>query len=390
MPLTGIKVLDLSRFVSGPFCSMLLADFGADVIKIESKTGDPVRRIGMLKNGENPYFVNLNRNKRSLCLNLKTEPGKAIFRELVKTSDVVIENFRPNVMERLQLSYDTLKTLNPALIYAGVSGFGKSGPYRDRPAFDFVAQALSGVMSLTGTEVSGPLRTGIPIGDTVAGLYSAFGIVTALHHRSTTGLGNEVQTALVDGLMSLFTFASGEFFATGKQPAPTGNDHLIVAPYGVYEAQDGPLGLAPSDPNMWPTVCHVLQLDHLIADARFHDNTSRRQHRQALNKLIQDKIGAFTREHWISKFHAHDIPCAPIHNLSEAFSDPQVLHQEMILESKQPTGSIQMPGFPVKLHTASARLYRASPQLGEHTDEILTALGYDPTHIQQLRKKGVI
>ncbi len=246
MPLTGIKVLDLTRVVSGPFCTALLADFGADVIKVESREGDPSRVTGIMGEGENPYFVNLNRNKRSITINMKTDEGKEIVRRLAKSSDVLVENFRPGVMKRLGLGYPELKKLNPGLIYAAITGFGKTGPYKDRPAFDFIAQAMSGFMSLNGTEDMEPMRVGIPISDTIAGLYAAFGILAALRDRERTGQGHEIQSAMVDGLMSMFTFASGAFFATGALPPRNGNDHMVVSPYGLYNASDGPIAIAPS------------------------------------------------------------------------------------------------------------------------------------------------
>jgi CoA:oxalate CoA-transferase len=390
MPLTGIKVLDLTRVVSGPFCTVLLADFGADVIKVESLDGDPSRVTGIMGEGENPYFVNLNRNKRSITINMKTDEGKEIVRRLVKSSDVLVENFRPGVMERLGLGYEELKKLNPSLIYAAITGFGKTGPYKDRPAFDFIAQAMSGFMSLNGTEDMEPMRVGIPITDTIAGLYAAFGILAALRDRERTGHGYEIQSAMVDGLISMFTFASGAFFATGELPPRNGNDHMVVSPYGLYKASDGPIAIAPSTEKTWLSLCKVLDLEYLITDSRFDTNEKRRDNRAEINKIVGDRIRTRSRAEWIDVFNKEGVPCGPIYNLKEAFSDPQVLHQEMVLESPQPSGNIKMPGFPVKISEVPARIRRPSPQVGEHTIEVLKELGYSDEEIGLIQNTKIV
>ena len=390
MPLTGIKVLDLTRVVSGPFCTMLLADFGADVIKVESREGDPSRVTGIMGEGENPYFVNLNRNKRSITINMKTDEGKEIVRRLAKSSDVLVENFRPGVMDRLGLGYEELKKINPGLIYAAITGFGKTGPYKDRPAFDFIAQAMSGFMSLNGTEDMEPMRVGIPITDTIAGLYIAFGVQAALRDRERTGHGYEIQSAMVDGLISMFTFASGAFFATGELPPRNGNDHMVVSPYGLYKASDGPIAIAPSTQKTWLSLCKVLEIEYLITDSRFDTNEKRRDNRAEINKIVGDRIRTRTRAEWIELLNKEGVPCGPIYNLKEAFSDPQVLHQEMVLESSQPSGKIKMPGFPVKIYGAPAKLRRPSPQTGEHTIEVLRKLGYSNEEISLIQKANIV
>ena len=390
MPLTGIKVLDLTRVVSGPFCTMLLADFGADVIKVESRDGDPSRITGIMGEGENPYFVNLNRNKRSITIDLKTEKGKEIARRLAKWADVLVENFRPGVMERLGLGYEDLKKINPGLIYAAISGFGKTGPYKGRPAFDFIAQAMSGFMSLNGSADMEPMRVGIPISDTIAGLYAAFGILAALRDRELTGLGYEVQSAMVDGLISMFTFASGAFFATGELPPRNGNDHMVVSPYGLYNASDGPIAIAPSTEKTWLSLCKVLDLEYLLTDSRFDTNEKRRDNRAEINRIVGDRIQTRSRAEWIELLNNEGVPCGPIYNLKEAFSDPQVLHQEMVLESTQPSGKIKMPGFPVKIYGAPAKLRRPSPQAGEHTIEVLKELSYSDEEISLIQKDNIV
>jgi crotonobetainyl-CoA:carnitine CoA-transferase CaiB-like acyl-CoA transferase len=384
MPLTGLKVLDLTRVVSGPFCTMLLADFGADVIKVEAPDGDPSRVTGILGAGENPYFVNLNRNKRTITIDLKQEGGKEVVRRMAQASDVLVENFRPGVMDRLGLGYSTLHGLNPRLIYAAITGFGKTGPYKDRPAFDFIAQAMSGFMSLNGDQSMPYLRVGIPIGDTIAGVYAAFAILAALRERDRTGRGQEVQTAMVDGLISMFTFAAGAYFTTGRLPPRNGNDHMVVAPYGLFNASDGPIAIAPSTEKNWQQLCTALELEHLMTDPRFDSAEKRREHRSAINARVQAVILGRTRDEWIARLNQAGVPCGPVNNLAQAFADPQVLHQEMVLESPQPSGPVKMPGFPIKLSNTPARLRRPSPQVGEHTREVLHELGYHDEGIQRL------
>lgn len=390
MPLSGIKVLDLTRVVSGPFCTMLLADFGAQVIKVEAPDPDPSRVTGIMGAGENPYFVNLNRNKRAITIDLKSDAGKEIVRRMARTVDVLVENFRPGVMERLGLGYPALSALNPRLVYAAITGFGKTGPYAGRPAFDFIAQAISGFMSLNGDQSMPYLRVGIPISDTIAGVYAAFAILAALRERDRIGRGQEVQTAMVDGLISMFTFAAGAYFSTGRLPPRNGNDHMVVAPYGLFNASDGPIAIAPSTEKNWQQLCTALELEHLMADPRFDSAEKRREHRSAINSLVQSVILGRTRDEWIARLNQAGVPCGPVNNLAQAFSDPQVLHQEMVLESPQPSGSVKMPGFPIKLSNTPARLRRPSPQVGEHTRDVLLELGYREEEIENLIKMNTV
>ncbi len=391
MPLSGIKVLDLSRIISGPFCSMILADFGAEVIKVESPAGDATR-VSMVfgEEGENPYFVGLNRNKRSLVLNLKKDRGKEVFRRLAKWADVLIENFRPGVMERLELGYKDLCKINPGLIYASISGFGLTGPYKDRPAFDFIAQALSGFMSLNGDENTPPLRCGLPISDNITGLYLAFGIMAALRRRDQTGKGQELTCALMDALMSCYSFASGAFFHTGELPPRTGNDHMAVSPYGVYEAADGPLAVAPSTAQTWVSLCKVLEREDLLEDPRFKTNALRRENRSQINRIVADIIKTKTRQEWMDLLNPVGVPAGPINNLREAFEDPQVRHQKMVMELPQPGGPVKAAGFALKMKDTPARVEMPSPQLGEHTRQVLSQMGYSEKEAEDMLKEGVV
>ena len=369
---------------------MMLADFGADVIKVEPKRGDDLRRIGIMGDCENPYFVNMNRNKRSIAVDLRTDQGKEIIRRLVKTADVLVENFRPGVMEQMGLGYEDLKKINPGLIYAAISGFGKTGPYKERPSFDFIAQAMSGFMSVNGSEDMEPIRAGIPLTDTIAGVYAAFGILAALRRREQTGQGEEVQAAMVDSMVSMLGFASSAYFAAGELPPRTGNDHMVVSPYGVFQTADRPIAVAPSTEKTWLALCSVLGLEHLIIDPKYDTNEKRREKRREINRFVEEKTRTLPRDEWIKRFNEAGVPCGPINNLEEVFSDPQVLHQEMVLKSPQPTGPVKMPGFPVKMTHAPAKLRRPSPQIGEHNREILLEAGYSKAEIDQLEQAAVI
>lgn len=391
MPLSGITILDLGRFVAGPFCGALLADMGADVVKIEIPgRGDETRHHGVLVNGESAYFVMLNRNKRSLTLNLRSDEGRAIFLQLVRSADAVLENFRPDVMAKLGFGYDALCKINPTIIYCGISGFGKDGPYALRPSFDFIAQGMSGLMSVTGFPGEQPVRVGIPISDQVAALYAAYGIMVALWERQQTGKGQEVQMSLVDGMISLLSFQADKYFGRAETPEPAGNDHPTSSPYGTFKARDGYINIAPAGDEMWERFAHALGLGHLFQDPRFRTNDLRCVHRQEINAIINDITRQRTMADWIEMLNKAGVPCGPIYTVPQVFSDPQVQHQKMLLEIEQTSGKVKMPGFPLKLSRTPAGLSRPAPKLGEHTQEILAQIGYSSGEIQALRAKGVV
>lgn len=391
MPLTGIRVLDLGRFIAGPFCGVLLADLGADVIKIELPgRGDEIRYHGVLVDGESSYFVGLNRSKRSLTLDLKAEEGRAIFRRLVQEADVVLENFRPDVMRKLGLHYEALRDINPAIIYCGISGFGKDGPYAFRPSFDFIAQGMSGLMSVTGFPDREPVRVGIPISDYVAATYAAYGILAAVVARQRTGAGQEVQISLVDAMVSLLSYQADKYFGQGEVPDRGGNDHGVASPYGTFKALDGYINIAPAGDAMWERLARALGREDLIQDPRFLTNDLRRENRQAINGIINEITCKRTMSDWIEYLNKAGIPCGPIYNLGQTFADPQIKHQGMVLEIAQPSGKLKTLGFPLKLSRTPAALHRPAPQLGQHTEEILTSLGYAPARIEDLRARGVI
>jgi CoA:oxalate CoA-transferase len=391
MPLSNVKVLDLTRFLAGPFCTMLLADMGAEVIKIEEpRHGDDARYQGAMINGESAYFVGMNRNKRGLSLDLKSPEGKEIFLRMVKGFDVVVENFRPGVMRSLGLDYPVLKKVNPGIVYCGISGFGKDGPYHLRPAFDFIAQGVSGFMSVTGFSDREPVRTGIPISDSVAGIYAAFGILAALMSRQQTGRGQEVQTSLVDGMVSILSFQAAWFFARDEIPARGGNDHPVSSPYGTFKALDGYINIAPAGDPMWERLAAALGQKDLIQDPRFRTNDLRRANRKELNDIVNGITSKKPMGEWIEYLNAQGVPCGPIYNLAQTFGDPQVKHQEMVLELDQPAGKVKTLGFPIKMSDTPARIRRPAPQLGEHAEEILGELGFSPEKIRKFKEKKVI
>ena len=377
MPLSGIRVVDLTRILAGPFCTQLLADLGAEVIKVEPPgRGDPVRGQGAIKDGLSWYYAQFNRNKKSITLDLYTDDGKEVLADLIRRADVLVENFRPGVLGEMGFDAARLEALNPALILGSVNGYGSTGPHAHRPAFDFIAQAMSGFMSVSGTPDE-PMRAGPPIADLVAGLYAALGITAALVARGGTGpagaRGQRVEASLVNGLISMLAYSSASHLATGAVPARTGNDHPVVWPYGLFHAADGEVAVAPSTPVHVQRFLAALGLAHLLDEPAYATNAARVQNREALRALIDQKIGADTVAAWIERLNRAGVPCGRVMDLAEVFSDPQVRSQEMVVEIDHPGhGPVRMTGFPIKLSATPARLRRPAPALGEHTDAVLT------------------
>ena len=392
MPLSGIRVVDLTRILAGPFCTGMLADMGADVVKVETPgIGDPLRGQGAVKDGLSWYFAGFNRNKRSLSLNLRSEEGRAVLARLITASDVLVENFRPGVLAQMGFDAARLKALKPDLVYCSISGFGTSGPYRDRPSFDFIAQAMSGFMSVTGAADGPPLRAGPPIADLVAGLHGALGICAALVKRGHTGQGETVGASLNNGLISLLAFLAANYLATGEAPARTGNDHAIVAPYGMFRTRDGEVALAPSQEQSYQRLIDALGLAELHADPRFATNDLRVKNRAAINAAIESRLIAETTEHWIEKLNAAGVPCGRVMGLREVFADPQVIDQEMVLTQEHPGhGTVRMLGFPIKFTEAPCALRRPTPEVGADTDAVLRELGYSPAEIAAFRHSDVV
>ena len=371
--LSGIRVIDLTRVLAGPFCTVLLADMGAEVIKVESPGGgDPVRQQGAIKDGLSWYFAQFNRNKKSVTLDLYDDAGKAALADLIVDADVLVENYRPGVLAKMGFDGDRLTELNPELIVSSINGYGSSGPYVDRPSFDFIAQAMSGFMNVNGTAEGGPMRAAPPISDLIAGLYCAFGVVTALPARHRTGRGQNVESSLNNGLISMLAFMSAQYFATGEVPERSGNNHPIVAPYGLFRANDGMVAVAPANETFLERFLDVLGLREILEEPRFETNAERMANRDELLEVINRVTERESVAHWIDVINEAGCPCGRVMNLDEVFSDPQVLATDMVLEVEHPAhGVVKMTGFPVKLSDTPARIRRPAPELGEHNREIL-------------------
>ena len=375
MALSGIRVIDLTRILAGPFCTLMLADMGAEVVKVEPPKGDPVRGQGAIREGLSWYFSQFNRNKKSIVLDLYSKEGKADLTLLLKSADVLVENYRPGVLAKMGFTSDFLEEINPMLICASVNGYGSTGPYVDRPSFDFIAQAMSGFMSVNGPADGDPMRAAPPMSDMIAGLYAAFGVVTALQARHRTGKGQNVESSLTNGLISMMAYLSAEYLATGEIPQRTGNNHPIASPYGLFRARDGRVAVAPSNDIFVKRFLDVLNLGELLEQDRFKTNADRMMNRDELLEIINKVTEQNTVEHWISVINEAGCPCGRTMNLAEVFSDPQVLSQEMLLEVDHPgRGTVKMTGFPVKLSKTPAKIHRPTPELGAHTDEILGPL----------------
>lgn len=373
--LSGIRVIDLTRIIAGPFCTQLLGDMGAEVLKIEPAKGDPVRVQGQMVDGESWYFAQVNRNKKSVVLDLYSDDGKEKLARLIETADVLVENYRPGVLAKMGFDEARLKALNPGLVVGSINGYGSTGPYVDRPSFDFIAQAMSGYMAVGGDPDGPPRRAAPPISDLVAGLYCAFGIVSALNARHRTGEGQNVESSLSNGLISFMTYLAAETLATGRNPVRSGNNHPIVAPYGLFEASDGTIAVAPSNDTYVERFLGALGLAHLLEQDLYCDNATRMKNRVELNEIINTVTRTAPVDHWIDLINKAGCPCGRVMELTEVFSDPQVLAQEMVLEAgREGERPVKVTGFPVKLSATPCELTLPPPRLGEHTDEILHAL----------------
>ena len=397
--LEGITVVELTQAMAGPFCAMTLGDMGADVIKVERPgVGDQSRAWGPpFEGGESSYFLSVNRNKRSISVNLKTEGGRAAIHRLVECADVFITNL-PLDTQRVSngVAWEMLYALNPRLIYCLISGYGSTGPDANRPGYDLIAQGLSGLMSITGEPGTPPMRYPLPIADIVTGLYSIIAIQAALLARERTGKGQFLDLSLQSSQVAWLTNVSGAYFGTGKLPAKVGNAHPNIAPYGVFEARDDYLIVAAGTQKLWGALCAVLHDDPEAAvalrdDPRFANNHDRVQNRPALTAVLNEILGRQDRAHWLARLEQAGIPCAPILNVAEALSHPQLVHRGSIVEQEHPAaGTIHSVGNPILFSQTPISYRRPPPRLGEHTDEVLLGLGYTETEIDALRQEGAI
>jgi crotonobetainyl-CoA:carnitine CoA-transferase CaiB-like acyl-CoA transferase len=392
VPLSGLRVVDLTRILAGPFCSMLLGDMGAEVIKIETPgEGDPVRRQGVIRDGLSWYFAGFNRNKRSMTLNLRHEEGREVLAKLIAGSDVLVENFRPGVLDRMGLDAARLDTLNPDLVCCHITGFGDSGPYRDRPSFDFIAQAMSGFMSVTGEPDGPPLRAGPPIGDLIAGLYAALGVCAALVRRGRTGRGDTVGASLNNAMISVLGFLAANCLATGEQPARAGNDHAIVSPYGMFRTADGEVAIAPSSEAVYYRLLAAIGAPELRDHPDFRSNDDRVRNRRAMNAAIEARLEVAGSDYWIEKLNTAGVPCDRVMTLPQMFADPQTRDQEMVVSAAHPGhGEVKMLGFPIKFREAPCDIRRPAPDLGADTDAVLREIGYASHEIGRLHREGVV
>jgi formyl-CoA transferase len=382
LPLDGVRVVDLTQVMGGPFCTMQLGDLGADVIKVEPPTGDLARSMGgaelRMRGDDNAPFFALNRNKRSMVLDLTRDRDRAAFMALARTADVLVESFRPGVMKRLGVDYETMAEVNPRLIYTSISGFGQTGPYAERPGFDLIAQGMSGIMSVTGEPGGAPVKCGVPIADLSVGLIATNGVLAALIARDKTGRGQHIDTSLFEAALAMSAWETTEFWATGEPPHAMGSAHRLNAPYQAFRTRDGYINLAALSPAQWQKLCATLGRDDLATDPRFATNAQRMEHRSALVHEIEAALTARLTAEWVDAMTAAGVPAGPIYDFAQVFADPHTQARCMVEEIQHPAaGPVRTLGFPLKMSGTPPRVRRPPPLLGEHTAEILRELGIE-------------
>jgi crotonobetainyl-CoA:carnitine CoA-transferase CaiB-like acyl-CoA transferase len=392
-PLHGLRVIDFTQAMAAPYCTMNLADMGADVIKLEPPgEGEPTRQLGAAqKRGHSATFMTMNRGKRDLAVDLKHPEGVEIVRRLVKTADVFVQNYRPGVADRLGLGYEALSQVNPRLIYCAVSGFGGTGPYASRGGYDLIAQGMSGVISVTGDEDGAPAKSGVPLSDLAAGLFSAYGILCALEYRDRTGQGQLVDTSLLEAAMALTVWEASEYWVTGEAPRALGSAHRLSAPYQALRAADGYFTVGANTDRLFDGLCRAIGRADLGADARFTTGAGRRTHRKALIAEIETTTATEPRAFWLERLDKEGVPAGPINNYAEALSDPQAVARRMIVDLIHPgAGPIKALGVPVKLSDTPGAVDRAAPLLGQNTEELLVELGYNEAERRDLEARRIV
>lgn len=392
-PLDGLLVVDLTRALAGPYCTLMLGDYGARVIKVEVPgTGDDTRGWGPpFVGGESAYFLGINRNKESLTLNLKHPQAQAVLWRLIERADVLVENFRPGIMERLGFAYPAVRAANPRLVYCAISGFGQDGPYRERTAYDLILQGMGGLMGITGEEGGPPVKVGVAVTDIAAGMFAAFGVLAALRVRDRTGGGQMVDVSMLDGQVAWMTYQAGHYFATGENPRRLGSAHPSIVPYQAFRTRDGYVNVAVGSEAIWSRFVVTVGAPELADDPRFRTNPDRVAHREALIALLEPIFVSRTTADWVEAFETSGVPSGPIYLMSDLFGDAQVRHRAMMVETEHPrAGRIRQTGVPIKFSDTPGRIASPPPLLGQHTEGILRELGYLPEEIAALRGHGAI
>ncbi|MCE8025424.1 CoA transferase [Halomonas sp. MCCC 1A11058] len=392
LPLMKMKVLDISQIMAGPYCTMVLGDLGADVIKVEKNGGDDSRQMGPYVNDESTCFAQINRNKKSISLNLKEEEGREIFYRLAKEADVIVENYRTGVAKKLKVDYETIKAINPGIIYCSISGYGQTGPYSHKGGFDLVAQGMTGLMSMTGEPGRRPLKTGIAVYDIGAGITAVYSILAAYIHKLSSGEGQHVDVAIAECGLPWFTWEAAAFFAEGTVPEPTGWRHRVSAPYQATKVRDGYIMLGCANQRTWERLCHeVIDRPDLLQDPRFINNYQRGQNVEELEAVLEEIFIRDTREAWLAKCDQAGVPAGPINDFAQALDDPHYQARGMVQEMEHPViGRMKTIGFASKLSGTPPQIRRPAPLYAQHTDEIMAELGLDEARCEELRRKGVI
>jgi crotonobetainyl-CoA:carnitine CoA-transferase CaiB-like acyl-CoA transferase len=389
-PLSGVRVLEFGQAVSSPLATMLLGDLGADVIKIEPPHGDAARGYGPpFVAGESPYFLSVNRNKRSTVLNVKHPEGAAIVRRLCEESDIIVTNFRPGVMDRLGIGYESLREVNPGIIFAQVTGYGPTGPFAGQPAYDQVAQGMSGLMSVTGTAESGPVRVGVAIGDVLAALHATYAVLGAYVGCLQTGQGQRVDTSLLGAILGILTYQTGRYLADGSDPGLEGNDHPVAAPYGAFSASDGQINITIANEGMWRRLANVVGHPEWVDDSRFSSNADRVGNRAAINALLNEALSSGTVDEWVTRLNEAGVACGPIWTIGQALESEQVANMGIVQRvTHDLAGDIPLIGPAVAMSETPPVIRRPPPLLAQHTAEVLSEMGFDEAEIERLASDG--